>query len=214
MNPQSILPASKIIVPRKPEPVPIYSVFGTCTIKVTKEGFIFSDKNDAVEIKSKFFESLLKILKTIYTTDVNERVGRVIQISKTHVCFFKLDAAHFTCRNSQNSIPVKYEHFDEICKFLEEKGFESEKFFKFERVILKNFVRITGCLKQDKRKLILEAMRDNQEQFVEEIVTTLLESSNLRAKNVFFRETAKTLIKENISLLELLSYARKVTHGT
>ena len=105
-------------------------------------------------------------------------------------------------------------NFDDICKFIEEKGFESEKFFPFERVILKNFVRITGCLNQDKRKLILEAMREKQQQYVEEIITTLLESSNLRAKNVFFRDTAKTLIIENISLLELLSYARKVTHGT
>ena len=207
-------PASEIVLPKKAEPPPIVSTFGTCTIRVTKEGFIFSEKNEAVEIKCKFFESLLKVIKTIYTTEVNERVGRVIQISKTHVCFFKLHAAHFTCRNSQNSIPVNYEHFDEICKFLEEKGFESEKFFPFERVILKNFVRITGCLNQDKRKLILEAMREKQQQYVEEIITTLLESSNLRAKNVFFRETAETLIIENISLLELLSYARKVTHGT
>lgn len=185
------------------------------SIEVVKSGLSFkSSTNHSLLIDSKHYGNLLKIIKTIYTTDINERIGRVIQISKTHVCFFKLDALHFTCRNSAASIPIRYISMDKVCAFIKENGLKSEKFDEYEKVILQNFIGILGCVSQSKRKVILSSIREREDKVFNEVISTVLESSDLPKKHEFYESIVRKLVGDNIPLLELLSYCFKVIQKT
>ena len=182
-------------------------------VRIEKNGIVFFDESNLVEIRAKYFRNFLKIVKTIYTTEENERIGRIIQLSHTHVAYFRANAVFFTLRNSNNAVQVNYVFFDQICDFIRENFLKSGPFDAYEKTILSNFVAIFGCLTQEKRKHILTAINDRNEQIIQEVVTSVLQGSSLNHRHVFYRSVVQKLLFDNLNLLELVSYTIKVAEN-
>ena len=61
-----------------------------------------------------------------------------------------------------------------------------------------------------KRKTVLSAIRKRDEERLKEIVSIILDCSELSKRNEFFRSIVLKLLLDNIDLLELVTFCKKV----
>ena len=183
---------------------------GEVTLSFEENGIVFQNETSKIAFNSKTYPMLLKIIKSVMTSDPISIVGKIIQISKKNVCMFRSNRVQIAGRSGNSDISIKFDLFSSICTHIEEKAFLSSYHDDYEKNVLGNFAAILMTLEQEKRKIVLRSIREEDSMRISEIVTTLCECSELKPENEFFRSMVQKSICDNINLIELVSYAKKI----
>ena len=183
---------------------------GEVTLSFEENGIVFQNETSKIAFNSKTYPMLLKIIKSVMTSDPISIVGKIIQISKKNVCMFRSNRVQIAGRSGNSDISIKFDLFSSICTHIEEKAFLSSYDDDYEKIVLGNFAAILMTLEQEKRKIVLRSIREEDSMRISEIVTTLCECSELKPENEFFRSMVQKSICDNINLIELVSYAKKI----
>ena len=183
------------------------------TMSFEKNGIVFLNEKSTITFNAKTYPMLLKIIKSVMTSDPISIVGKIIQISKKNVCMFRSNRVQIAGRSGNSDISIKFDLFSSICTHIEEKAFLSSYHDDYEKIVLGNFAAILMTLEQEKRKIVLRSIREEDSMRISEIVTTLCECSELKPENEFFRSMVQKSICDNINLIELVSYAKKIKNN-
>ena len=177
-------------------------------LEPVKNGLIFGCHQSRIEISFDNAKELKVLLKAIFTQDVEEKLGKCVQIPKKIICLFRRKGVELVQKDTR--ILIHYDQFQKVCQFIADQTLEWRIKDKYELQLFQNFLKITLCLGENERKEVLLVLRNKDEKNMNRLYSTLLSSSKLDPKNEYFHFVLRNLFADNIHYLDLVLYAKKV----
>lgn len=179
-----------------------------CEVQFLEGEIVFKEHTKEIHIKAENFDRFQKLIKLSCTLE--DTKGKVYQLSRSCLCLFK-EKHIFFCEDKFH-IKIEYSKLRNLCQIICDSCLLTvSKVDGFELILLRNYLSVFFCLSQPDRKSVLTAFEQDQSHLISHIIKVILKSSDLQSSNEYFQFELRRILKDNLKLLKLIMYAKKVT---
>lgn len=181
---------------------------GDIILKTIKNGVALKCHESEIELSFEQSQELKILLKAIFTTNPENKLGKCIQIPRKIICLFRRNGVEFIQKSTR--ILVDYNQFQKVCHSLANETLGCRIRDQYESQLAKNFLQITMCLREEDRKEVILVLRNQDEKNMDKLFNTVLKSSGLDHRNDYFKFVIRSLFLKNIHYFDLVLYAKKI----